>query len=119
MVSKTYNRLTIEDEKKSEYFASMSLSTLQISETDHPSIHPVFIGCSFLLPGSVLGSGDTVGEADIDLAVKLAFQPVCTVFMKSVQIMLVYFVKTAKKTWFHLHMIPSSLIQQLDCNHTV
>lgn len=82
-----------------------------------PSIQYLLAG--YHVPGSVLGSWDTVGEADIDLAVKLAFQPVCTVFMKSVQIMLVYFVKTAKKTWFHLHMIPSSLIQQLDCNHNV
>lgn len=39
------------------------------------------------MPDSVLGSGDTVGKADIDFAVvKLAFQQLYTVFMKFARI---------------------------------
>lgn len=75
--------------KEVRIVVGMSLSTPQISETIHPSIHPVFIGC-YHVPGSVLGSGDTVSEADVDFAVvKLAFRLVYTLFTKFAQIMLV------------------------------
>ena len=63
----------------------------------HPSIHPSNI-CYLHMPGSVLGSGNTVSKANIGFPlVKLALCQLYMVFIQFAKITLAQFMKTANK----------------------